>query len=208
VTVPFPGEPQPVTIPFGRLDLAASILYGLYNPFTAATIPNAISAAHQQNYTPAAVLAATFAAAIRPTFSMGMTLSVLCAEDAPYFTEAEMDADAEGTFLGPTFADGLHDACDAWPSGSVPAGYHDAIVSDIPTLLLSGETDPVTPPEFGDEAAATLSNSVHLVFPEMGHGMTGSPCGSRVVSAFIAAGSGEGLDGSCVTNVRRPSFTR
>jgi pimeloyl-ACP methyl ester carboxylesterase len=208
VTVPFPGEAAPVTIPYGRLEFASSILYALYNPFTSAAIPAAIQAAHGGDYGPAAALGATFAAAIRPTFSMGMTLSVLCAEDIPYFTEAAMDAEARGTFLGEEFGDGLHEACAAWPSGSVPFGYHDPVVSDIPTLLLSGEGDPVTPPEFADEAATSLGTSLHLVFPEMGHGQTTSPCGAAIVSAFYAAGSVDGLDASCVTNVRRPSFTR
>ena len=208
VTVPFPGERDPVTVPFGRLEMASSVLYALYNPFTSAALPAAIQAAHEGIYEPLASLGATFAAALRPTFSIGMSLSVLCAEDVPYFTEAEMDADARGTFLGEDFANGLHEACADWPSGSVPVGYHEAVMSDIPTLLLSGEGDPVTPPGFAEEAAASLSSSLHLIFPEMGHGQTPSPCGAAVVSAFYRTGSVDGLDTSCVTNVRRPSFTR
>ena len=89
----------------------------------------------------------------------------------------------------------------------MPDGYHDAVHSDAPTLLLSGEADPVTPAEFGEAAAATLSHSLHLVFPQMGHGQTGAPCGAALVSAFFEAGAVDGLDTSCVTNVRRPSFT-
>ena len=208
VTLPFPGEPAPITIPFGPLELASSILYALYSPFTAATIPAAIEAAHGGDYQPAATLGATFAASIRPTFSMGMSLSVLCAEDVPYFTEAAMDADGEGTFLGTGFADGLHEACATWPSGSVPQSYHDAVRSNIPTLLLSGEADPVTPPRFGEAAAASLDASLHLVFPQMGHGQSGLPCGAAIVADFYDAGSVEGLDTSCVANVRRPPFSR
>lgn len=208
VTLPFPGEPAPITIPFGRLELASSILYALYNPLTAAAIPAAIEAAHGGDYQPAATFGVTFAASLRPTFSMGMSLSVLCAEDVPFFTEATMDADAEGTFLGTGFADGLHESCAAWPSGSVSESYHDAVRSDVPTLLLSGEGDPVTPPRFGEAAAAALEASLHLVFPEMGHGQSGLPCGAAIVAAFYDTGSVDGLDTFCVADVRRPSFSR
>jgi pimeloyl-ACP methyl ester carboxylesterase len=206
VTVPFPGESQPVTIPFGPIELAGSILYALYSPFTAAGIPSAIRAAHSGDYAPAAAFGTAFAAGTRPAFAIGMTLSVLCAEDVPYFTDAEMKAAAEGTFLGEGFADGLHEACAAWPSGTVPDGYHDPVDSPVPTLLLSGEGDPVTPPEFAARAAAALPQSRHVVFPDMGHGQTASACGAALVAAFLDAGTVEGLDTSCVAQVVRPPF--
>ena len=44
-------------------------------------------------------------------------------------------------------------------------------MSDIPTLLLSGQFDPATPPRFADIAAETLSNSYSFVVPMAGHGV-------------------------------------
>lgn len=206
VTFPFPGEAEPVTVAMGRTEYAATLLYALYSPFTAAAVPAAIAAAHAGEYAPAASIGAAFAAAVRPQFSTGMTLSVLCAEDVPYFTEEEMDAGAEGTFLGEDFANGLHDACAAWPAGTIPADHRRPLIADVPTLLLSGEGDPVTPPEFAEEVGATLTPSLHVVFPDQGHGLTATPCGGQLVTAFLEAGVPGGLDTSCVSEVGRPPF--
>lgn len=44
---------------------------------------------------------------------------------------------------------------------------------DCPTLLLVGENDPITPPEFSDEIAAGLGSDqlTYLKFPDCGHGV-------------------------------------
>lgn len=206
VTVSVPGQAASVTLPFGRRELAGSILYGLYSPQTAALVPTAIRQAHAGAYETAAGLGVGFATVVRSQFGVGMMLSVLCAEDAPVFTRAEMQADAQGTFLGPDFAAGLHEACAEWPVGELPEGYHETVRSEVPTLLLSGQADPVTPPEFAAAAGAGLPASLHVVFPDMGHGQTGTPCGAALVRAFLAAGSVEGLDVRCVAGVERPPF--
>jgi pimeloyl-ACP methyl ester carboxylesterase len=206
VEVAYPGRREPVTISFGPTELGASILYALYNPVTAAAVPAALRAAHAGDYAPAAALGAAFAAGVAPSFSVGMTLSVLCAEDVPFDSSDEpRGADRTG-FLGPDFAARLHETCAEWPAGTVAEGYRDPVTSDVPVLLLSGEADPVTPPEFAEAAAATLSNHRHVVFPDQGHGQTATPCGARLVTAFVEAGSVAGLDASCVTNSARPSF--
>jgi hypothetical protein len=80
------------------------------------------------------------------------------------------------------------------------------VTSSIPTLVLSGELDPVTPPSWGEEAAATLSNSLHIVMPGTGHTAGGTGCGQRIMRQFIEKGSIEGLDTSCIDKVKRPAF--
>lgn len=46
---------------------------------------------------------------------------------------------------------------------------------ECPTLLLVGDDDPITPPEFSDEIAAGLRSDLltYLKFPECGHGVVG-----------------------------------
>ncbi len=204
--VPFPGEPDPVDLTLGRAEYAGALLYALYGARSAAVIPRAIASAYAGDYAPAGALGAGFAGALRSQVSTGMTLSVLCAEDVPYFTEADMGGEAQGTFLGEDFANGLHDACDAWPAGTVPDSHRQALTADVPTLLLSGAGDPVTPPEFAAEVGSTLTPSLHVVFQDQGHGQTGTQCGARLVSAFFEAGSPEELDTSCVARLGRPPF--
>ena len=60
------------------------------------------------------------------------------------------------------------------------------MVSDIPTLLLSGQFDPATPPRWAAVAAETLSNSYSFVLPMTGHGVgMGTPCGQTLMSKFL-----------------------
>ena len=50
------------------------------------------------------------------------------------------------TYQGTDQLDALAEICKLWPRGPVDPDLHSPLKSDIPTLLLSGEADPVTPP--------------------------------------------------------------
>ncbi|MBK6845109.1 MAG: alpha/beta hydrolase [Gemmatimonadetes bacterium] len=66
-----------------------------------------------------------------------------------------------------------------------------AVVSRVPTLILSGEMDPITPPRWGSNAAATLVNSRHLVLPHLSHEASGLR-GGRLSRYPLRAVSGDG----------------
>ena len=70
----------------------------------------------------------------------------------------------------------------------------------MPTLVMSGEVDPVTPPVWGEQIAKHLSNAKHIVMPGTGHTAGGTGCGMRIIRNFIDKGTTEGLDTSCVAN--------
>ncbi len=72
-------------------------------------------------------------------------------------------------------------------------------------MLISGEWDPVTPPEFVDTVASTLPNSMHVVVPYGAHGGAGA-CTDDIIRRFYDAGSVRGLDASCVKENPRPVF--
>ena len=59
----------------------------------------------------------------------------------------------------------------------------------MPTLVLSGELDPVTPPAWGEQVAKTLANSKHIVMPGTGHTAGGTGCGQRIIRNFIDKGT-------------------
>ncbi len=89
--------------------------------------------------------------------------------------------------------------CGMW--GVLPADPVEtaAVVSDVPTLLLSGRYDPVTPSRWGDVAAQTLLNSQHVVFPHAGHGVsTVDSCAIGLVEMFVNTATLP-LDASCST---------
>jgi len=90
----------------------------------------------------------------------------------------------------------------------VPDGFHQPVVSDVPVLLMSGERDPVTPPQYAVQAAATFSNSLNLVARGQAHSVMSNVCLRDITTAFIEKGSLEDLDTSCVEKIQpAPFFT-
>jgi pimeloyl-ACP methyl ester carboxylesterase len=82
--------------------------------------------------------------------------------------------------------DWQYHACRYWASGEAPAAFREPVESGLPTLLLAGEFDPVTPPEWGELAAETLSGSQLFIFPAIGHGVLDSHlCAAELVRAFL-----------------------
>ena len=92
---------------------------------------------------------------------------------------------------------------------SVPAVQKEPVRSSIPTLILQGEYDPVTPPVNGMLAAQTLSKGYFFLFPGVGHGVVDSQvsnCPNDITNAFLE-NPAEKPDASCISNMFEPFFT-
>jgi len=137
--------------------------------------------------------------------SMGMNFSVTCAEDLPFIDAATAARATAGTLLGDYRIREQKRVCAHWPRGSIPADAHRLVHSTVPVLLLSGERDPVTPPEFGERVARELPNSLHVVVPHSGHG-SDAPCLEGIYRRFVDRASVRGLDVSCVAKTPPPRF--
>src|SRR4029079_16619964 len=124
--------------------------------------------------------------------------------------EDEIPAAIQGTFLGALRIRKQQAACAAWPVPPVGRDLLDRVPSGVPTLLTSGERDPVTPPANAERAARTLTNSLHVVVPDGGHSYTGiegaNPCVNRLIVGLVESGTVKGLDTSCMTRTKRPEF--
>ncbi len=76
--------------------------------------------------------------------------------------------------------------CPMWRVSAAPASERQPVKSAIPTLLLSGGFDWLTPPAWGRDAARYLSSSRHVVFRAQGHGVVvQDPCAARLRDTFI-----------------------
>ena len=76
--------------------------------------------------------------------------------------------------------------CAAWHDPTVELMDKTPVASDIPTVLLSGELDPDTPPRWADAAAETLRRSYSVVVPMAGPGVgMDTPCGRTLIGAFL-----------------------
>jgi len=185
--------------------VVASLLFGaLYSPVTASMLPAMIDHAEHDDFE--ALLALGMADDSSSNLSVGMQLSVLCSEDAPLVTQGDLDRETAGNlFGGRLFADQVT-ACGFWPRGAIDRSYYTPVKSDAPTLVLSGEADPITPPVWGQEVTSGLRNARHFTASASGHGVIGTPCGVRLIDEFLESGKADAIDGTCLKNVKAPPF--
>jgi pimeloyl-ACP methyl ester carboxylesterase len=136
----------------------------------------------------------------------GFFLSVTCTEDIPFLSR-DADARAAGTFGGPYRLQQQRAACKEWPRGSVTGAHQQWVTSAVPTLLISGELDPVTPPSGGDEVVQHLSRGRHVVIRNNGHPIgNAEKCIGAMIGEFLDRGSAEGLAIGCAANNPAPPF--
>jgi pimeloyl-ACP methyl ester carboxylesterase len=76
--------------------------------------------------------------------------------------------------------------CPVWRVPTAPASEREAVTAAIPTLLLSGGYDWLTPPDWGRAAARKLPDSRHVIFRSAGHGVSSQDaCAARLRDEFI-----------------------
>jgi pimeloyl-ACP methyl ester carboxylesterase len=103
--------------------------------------------------------------------SLGMFLSVTCGDFMPAVDRARVERSSTGSFAGHYRFDQQAAACAEWPVPAAPHDFFEPVRAEVPTLLVSGQYDPVTPPEWGQMAAATLTPSLAVTIANNGHAL-------------------------------------
>jgi pimeloyl-ACP methyl ester carboxylesterase len=202
VVHPNTGEPFPVT--FNREVLSSSLRFLTYSADSQAMLPLLIHEAYvEQRFDRLASQMLIAASGLQQSISQGMEMSVMCAEDYPLFPAEPLPNDY---LMGDMMDKAIRIQCGIWPRGPLPEGFHDPVSGDTPVLLLSGELDPVTPPEYADQVAVHFSNSRHLVAPGQGHIATTRGCMGKIVSEFIIEGNADDLETDCIANLQPTPF--
>jgi pimeloyl-ACP methyl ester carboxylesterase len=121
-------------------------------------------------------------------FSEGKYFSVECNEEIPFNDRERVQEDAARHRRFAGFAYQLEEmaVCENWTDGPADPGLKAPIRSPIPTLVLSGELDPITPTEFAEVTVSRLDNG-HLT-TVAGHGhslLTTSECAIETAGAFL-----------------------
>jgi pimeloyl-ACP methyl ester carboxylesterase len=188
---------------------AESLRSLLYGPGGATAFPYVVHRAAQGDFDPFVQITLPRKRNLSQYLADGLYLSVTCAEDVPYLTEAEIERRTVGTASERYRIEQQQRACRLWPRGEMPEGTHEPVETDLPVLLLSGAFDPVTPPSYGEQVAAHMPNGLHVLVPEGHHGYDGlsnQECIAEMVLDFVQQASFEGLDTSCVDSMERPPF--
>lgn len=162
--------------------LVALVRLDAYSPLTAALLPLALHAADEGHYAPLMAESRWISRATEGTINVAMQLSVVCSEDVPWLHTTPAES---ASLLGDRMIDDLRAMCSVWPKGAVPANFHAPLVSLVPTLVLEGALDPVTPPRDGEEVVRGLRDGRLLVLPGQAHNVIGAGCMPQLVARFI-----------------------
>ena len=191
--------------------LAGLLFEALYQTSVIPWLPEIIAEAAQGNVEPANLMLSN-SLVNDAFFSIGMHYSTRCRDEAPFTTEEALTASVEANPLfarlqdpDRTFAQDVFDTCVVWDVPPSPPVENEPVRSDIPTLVLAGEFDPITPPSVGMAVAANLSNATFIEFPTVGHGVLNEgECGESIVAAFL---DGEDApDASCALERSSPAW--
>jgi pimeloyl-ACP methyl ester carboxylesterase len=204
VTVEHPTTGEPFSFAFDRDTLASSLRFLTYSADTQAMLPLLIhEAAVDRSLSRLASQLLITATGFQQSISQGMEMSVMCAEDAPRFPPQLSENDY---LMGNLLEKAVAIQCGIWPRGPVPEDFNDPVTGDVPVLLLSGEFDPVTPPEYAEQVAVHFSNATHLVARGQGHIATTRGCVGDIVSDFVIAGNADGLETECLSQLQATPY--
>lgn len=79
--------------------------------------------------------------------------------------------------------------------------------TNVPTLIVSGRYDPITPAVFGDIVASSVPQATHIVIPNGAHGaMLSNTCAANIAKSFWADPT-QSLNTSCLAEQRTQFVT-
>ena len=199
VTIDDPNSGLPLDIEFNRRILDAALRMLSYSSMQASLLPTLIHGAAHGKLRPLAAQSVMNMRQISDQLANGMQYSVICSEDEPFFAAANIDRAAMAkTYQGTDMIDALHEICGLWPRGPVDADLHAPLRSEVPTLLLSGEADPVTPPVDAERAAVGFARHRHLILKGEGHGQLATGCMPTLTADFLDNLAPDKLDATCL----------
>ena len=181
-----------------------TLITQLYGTTTRSLLPLVIHQTFLENYQPLIGLIATTEGS--QAIYVGLTMNIVCNEDMPKVSTQMFIDDANNDFGGNTSHKAWSAACPLWPKYSVNDDFYQAVTANIPTLILSGDLDPVTPPSNGDKSAATLPNSHHIISKNNAHIVASTDCAIDIVNEFLETLDPKNVDSSCLDEIPDETF--
>ena len=123
----------------------------------------------------------------------GMLFATDCQDLLPGTTADDVNALLNSGMIRPAVAQGLgqqilsyYTICDALnlPTGAIAEA---SLTSDVPTLLATGQLDPITPPRYADDVTGNLGQAQVVTLPALGHDplTTAGPCGAKIIDSYL-----------------------
>lgn len=140
--------------------------------------------------------------------SFGLHLSAHCAEEVPFTSREEaaaVEAELPQELVSGLTGNYYFDYCDAWNVPPAAALENEPVRSSVPTLVMAGGFDPITPPAYAELVHEDLEASTLVILDNLSHGASIDTCGYDLVSQFYDA-PGAPLRDRCVAEVPAPEF--
>lgn len=187
VFVPLSTDRGPQTVKLDGGLLIDVLFTGLYNPAVSASMPRMIHEIRSGEY---GLLRQRLRLYFETSTALGMQMAVQCAEEFPFNAPEEAyaaarDVQPQIAAFFPGSVQPLFAVCREWTVTPPDPRENLPVHSDVPALVLAGEGDPVTPPDWGRMLAADLAQASFHEFPAQGHWVTrSSPCAVQMALAF------------------------
>jgi pimeloyl-ACP methyl ester carboxylesterase len=189
---PLLGKARPASPPAeadtmsGR-DLDGALYQLIYSREAVPLVPYIIERAERGDYS-FAINFVQLMQASRSDMADGMYMAVVCSE---YGDTPEVALKFPGVIkrlADEAAEDGkqILEVCRNWGIRLLDKSLLEPVRSDIPTLLMSGSFDPITPPAHAQRVASHLSRAQSVTFARGAHGQAFLlPCANQLISAFL-----------------------
>lgn len=177
----------------------------LYSSEQAREIPFLIGQANAGDFNPFAEVALRTVRGIYGGVRVGLNYAITCNEFVNRIRPEDVEPATRGTYFGSWRVNSQMAVCSDWAKTNVPAGHFEPFRSDVPALLVSGDTDPGTPPRWGEEVKSFMPNATHIVVRGGGH-TPENACTRAIRGQLFRTGTTRGLDLSCVAKLQPAPF--
>jgi pimeloyl-ACP methyl ester carboxylesterase len=144
----------------------------------------------------------------RSDWGEALSLTINCAEELPY-TDVYAANRAYASYpLLRSFAEGPPQlyGCDAWPVAPDKEFSREPVRSSVPTLILSGSFDPVTPPVYGRLTSAALANGYFFELSSVGHDVLANEACAHDLATMFLADPKRQPRAECLKSIEPPAF--
>jgi pimeloyl-ACP methyl ester carboxylesterase len=182
-----PASPPAEADTMSGRDLDGALYQSIYSREAIPLVPYIIERAEQGDYS-FAINFVQLMQASQSDMADGMYMAVVCSEYGDTPDVALKFPGVIKRLADEAAEDGkqILEVCRDWGIKLLDKSLLEPVRSDIPTLLISGRFDPITPPAHAQRVATTLSRAQSVTFARGAHGQAFLlPCANRLISDFL-----------------------
>ena len=170
-----PETGAPITVRWDGDRMMEAAFLALYDASIIPLLPSLLEQFEQRQFDLATGTYLSYVTASGETTAEGLYLAVECRERAPFTDRDELERQAveePDWLLSAALAETSLEDCDIWTAPAAEPDVTEPVRSAVPTLVLAGRFDPITPPEWGREVADGLEQSYFRELPDAGHAVS------------------------------------